>query len=62
MLKRGGYVMKISAEIEAYFAAKKGNVDAINPYFSEDICIEDTGENNFIEGYSNCKKWLKEKS
>jgi hypothetical protein len=54
--------MKISAEIKAYFAAKKGDVDAIDPFFSENICIEDTGENNLIEGVANCKKWLKEKS
>jgi hypothetical protein len=54
--------MKISAEIEAYFTAKKGDVDAIDPYFSEDICIEDTGEDHLIEGFVNCKKWLEEKS
>ena len=54
--------MEIGPEIEAYFVAKKGNVDSIDPYFSEDICIEDTGENTLIKGFADCKRWLREKS
>jgi hypothetical protein len=54
--------MEIIPEIKAYFAAKKGDADAIDPYFSEDICIEDTGENDIIKGFAACKNWLSEKS
>jgi hypothetical protein len=38
--------MEMMPQIQAYFDAKDGNVDAIDGYFAEDICIEDTGENN----------------
>jgi hypothetical protein len=54
--------MEITPQIKAYFEAKKGNFDAIDNYFAEDVCVEDTGENDIIKGCSNCKKWLKEKS
>jgi hypothetical protein len=54
--------MKISPEIQAYFDAKNGAVDSIDNYFTNDICIENTGKNNVINGFDNCKKWLKEKS
>jgi hypothetical protein len=54
--------MEMKPQIQAYFDAKTGNVDAIDDYFAEDICIEDTGENNVIKGLDNCKKWLKDKS
>ncbi|MHB9294212.1 hypothetical protein Holit_03338 [Hollandina sp. SP2] len=54
--------MEIMLSIQAYFEAKAGNVDLIDNYFAEDICIEDTGENNTIKGIGNCKKWLKAKS
>jgi hypothetical protein len=54
--------MEIIPEIKAYFAAKKGDVDSIDPYFSEDICIEDTGENDLIKGFVDCKNWLRDKS
>jgi hypothetical protein len=54
--------MEMMPQIQAYFDAKDGNVDAIDGYFAEDICIEDTGENNVIKGFDNCKKWLKDKS
>jgi hypothetical protein len=54
--------MEIVPSIQAYFEAKAGNVDLIDNYFTDDICIEDTGENNVIKSLGNCKKWLKEKS
>ncbi|MDR2034942.1 MAG: hypothetical protein LBP89_10040 [Helicobacteraceae bacterium] len=48
--------------IKAYFDAKAGDADLIHNYFDENICIEDTGENNVVSGFNNCKNWLKEKS
>ncbi|GMO57552.1 MAG: hypothetical protein Ta2A_03060 [Treponemataceae bacterium] len=54
--------MKMTPEIQAYFDAKHGSVDAIDNYFAKDIRIEDAGENTVIEGFANCKNWLKEKS
>jgi ketosteroid isomerase-like protein len=56
-----GFV-EITPQIKAYFEAKDGNVDAIDNYFADDILIEDTGENDIIKGFDNCRKWLKEKS
>jgi hypothetical protein len=56
------FCMEITPSIQAYFEAKAGNVDFIDNYFAEDICIEDTGENDVIKGLGNCKKWLTEKS
>jgi hypothetical protein len=52
--------MEIIPQIKAYFEAKAGNVNLIDNYFAEDICIEDTGENDVIKGFDNCKKWLKD--
>ena len=54
--------MEITPQIKAYFDAKKGNFDTIDNYFADDICIEDTGENDTINGCDNCRKWLKEKN
>jgi len=54
--------MEITPQIKAYFEAKKGNLDTIDNYFADDVCIEDAGENDTIKGCDNCKKWLKEKS
>jgi hypothetical protein len=54
--------MEIIPQIQAYFDAKTGDVNLIDNYFAEDICIEDTGENDVIKGFDNCKKWLKDKS
>jgi hypothetical protein len=54
--------MEIAPQIKAYFEAKDGNIDAIDRYFADDIQIEDTGENDIIQGFDNCRKWLKEKS
>jgi hypothetical protein len=54
--------MEMLPQIKAYFEAKGGNLDAIDNYFSDDIQIEDTGENDIIKGFDNCKKWLKGKS
>jgi hypothetical protein len=54
--------MEIAPQIKAYFEAKDGNIDAIDRYFADNIQIEDTGENDIIKGFDNCKKWLKEKS
>jgi hypothetical protein len=54
--------MEMTPQIKAYFEAKDGNVDAIDNYFSDDILIEDTGENDIIQGFDNCKEWLKGKS
>ncbi|GHV90805.1 hypothetical protein AGMMS50268_13080 [Spirochaetia bacterium] len=54
--------MEIIPEIQAYFDAKQGSVDSIDNYFAKNIRIEDTGENTIINGFDNCKKWLKEKS
>jgi hypothetical protein len=58
----GRFYMEMIPQIQAYFDAKAGNVDVIDDYFSDDICIEDTGENNVIKGFDNCKKWLKDKN
>jgi hypothetical protein len=49
-------------QIMAYFEAKGGNFSAIDNYFANDIQIEDTGENDIVKGFDNCKKWLQEKS
>lgn len=54
--------MEITPQIKAYFDAKKGNFDTIDNYFADDVCIEDTGENDTINGCDNCRKWLKEKN
>jgi hypothetical protein len=54
--------MEMIPQIQAYFAAKAGNINLIDNYFADDICIEDTGENDIIKGFDNCKKWLKDKS
>ena len=54
--------MEIPPEIKAYFEAKKGHFGAIDNYFADDVCIEDIGQNDTINGFDNCKKWLKEKS
>jgi hypothetical protein len=54
--------MEMIPQIQAYFEAKAGNVNLIDNYFAEDICINDTGENDIIKGFDNCKKWLKDKS
>jgi hypothetical protein len=54
--------MEMIPQIQAYFEAKDGNMNLIDDYFAEDICIEDTGENDIIKGFDNCKKWLKDKS
>ncbi|MDR1460810.1 MAG: hypothetical protein LBI78_04125 [Campylobacteraceae bacterium] len=54
--------MEMIPQIQAYFEAKKGNVDLIDNYFAEDIYIEDSGEDDVIRGFDNCKKWLKDKS
>jgi hypothetical protein len=61
-MRNDGVFMEITPQIKAYFEAKKGNFDVNAHYFADDICIEDTGENNIIQGYADCKKWLKEKS
>ena len=37
-------------------------MNLIDDYFADDICIEDTGENDIIKGFDNCKKWLENKS
>ncbi|MDR1094851.1 MAG: hypothetical protein LBL31_00500 [Spirochaetaceae bacterium] len=54
--------MEIAPQIKAYFEAKDGNINAIDCYFADDIEIEDTGENDIIQGFDNCRKWHKEKS
>jgi hypothetical protein len=54
--------MEMPPQIKAYFEAKDGNFGAIDSYFADDILIEDTGENDIIKGFDNCKEWLKEKS
>ena len=54
--------MEMIPQIQAYFEAKKGAVNLIDDYFADDICIEDTGENDIIKGFDNCKKWLENKS
>ena len=54
--------MEMIPHIQAYFEAKDGDVNLIDNYFADDICIEDTGENDVIKGFDNCKKWLKDKS
>jgi hypothetical protein len=54
--------MEIPPQIKAYFEAKDGNADAIDNYFTDDILIEDTGKNDIIQGFDNCKEWLKGKS
>jgi hypothetical protein len=54
--------MEILPQIQAYFDAKAGNVHLIDTYFAEDIRIEDSGENEIINGFDNCKKWLTDKS
>jgi hypothetical protein len=53
--------MEMIPQIQAYFEATAGNVNLIDNYLAEDICIEDTGENDVIKGFDNCKKWLKDK-
>ncbi|MDR0409777.1 MAG: nuclear transport factor 2 family protein [Spirochaetaceae bacterium] len=53
--------MEMIPQIKAYFEAKDGDVDIIDNYFAEDVCIEDTGENDIVRGFDNCKKWLKGK-
>ena len=54
--------MGIIPQIQAYFEAKKGNVNLIDDFFADDIYIEDAGENGIIKGFDNCKKWLENKS
>ncbi|GHV03129.1 hypothetical protein AGMMS50229_01340 [Campylobacterota bacterium] len=54
--------MEIIPEIKAYFEAKDGIIDSIDNYFTDDIRIEDTGENNIITGFGECKIWLQKKS
>jgi hypothetical protein len=54
--------MEMIPQIQAYFEAKSGKVNLIDDYFADDICIEDTGENDIIKGFDNCKKWLENKS
>jgi hypothetical protein len=54
--------MEITPKIKAYFEVKDVNFNAIDNYFTDDIRIENTGENDTIQGFGNCKKWLKEKN
>jgi hypothetical protein len=54
--------MEMIPQLQAYFDAKSGRVNLIDDYFADDICIEDTGENDIIKGFDNCKKWLENKS
>jgi hypothetical protein len=54
--------MEMIPQIQAYFEAKSGKVNLIDGCFADDICIEDTGENEVIRGFGNCKKWLENKS
>jgi hypothetical protein len=54
--------MEITPQIKAYFEAKDGNLSAIDNYFADDIQIEDTGENDIINGSDSCKKWIAKKS
>ncbi|MDR1451134.1 MAG: hypothetical protein LBI57_02190 [Helicobacteraceae bacterium] len=54
--------MEMSPQIQAYFEAKDGDANLIANYFADNICIDDTGENDVIKGFDNCKKWLEDKS
>jgi hypothetical protein len=54
--------MEMIPQIQAYFEAKSGKVNMIDDCFADDICIEDTGENETVKGFENCKKWLENKS
>jgi hypothetical protein len=53
--------MEMIPQIKAYFEATDGDIDIIDNYFAENVCIEDTGETDVIKGFDNCKKWLKDK-
>ena len=54
--------MKIPPQIQAYFDAKNGRANLIDDYFADDVCIEDSGENDIIKGFDNCRQWLESKS
>ncbi|GMO62513.1 MAG: hypothetical protein Ta2D_09000 [Rickettsiales bacterium] len=52
--------MEIEKAILMYFDAKNSqNISLLDECLSEDISIEDKGEDDTIEGLEKCKEWFK---